>query len=324
MDKKRKKYIAIICIILLLPYVLTVFMGGEAVFVDKESRDSAFVNVLIDGVVCSVSWDELLIGIVAKEIPTEYSEEAIKAQMVIVRTRLLLESSGTVVGIPEDNILDGNTSEEYIYEYSFYEWEDIQWKWGSEEALDVYNLLIEAVDVTEDMVIYYGNELAITPYHLLNNGMTRNGNEVLLGDYPYLVSRECPLDIAADNETTMVTISYDELAILLDVELGLVIEGLTYEDVEIVSRDEADYVLSISIDGNIIDGETFRSILSLKSSSFSTQAKEAGLQITTQGVGHGLGLSQNTAHYMGLEGKSYEEILQYFYSGTTIGKWASE
>ncbi len=307
MDNKRKKYIAIICIILLLPYVLTVFIGGEDVFVKDE--DVVYVNVVIDGEICSVLWNEFLMGIVAKEIPTEYSLEAIKAQMVIVRTRLLLESSG---------------AKDYIYEDSFYDWEDMQWKWGNQDALEVYNLLLEAASDTEDMVIYYEGELAITPYHLLNNGMTRNGNEVLLGDYPYLVSKGCPLDVEADKEITMLTISCDELAILLEVELGLAIENLTYEDIEIISRDEADYVLEISISGNRIDGETFRSVLGLKSSSFSFQEKEDGLQITTQGVGHGLGLSQNTAHFMGLEGKFYEEILQYFYSGTTIMKWLNE
>lgn len=307
MENKRKKYIAIVCIILLLPYVMTVFIGGKDVFVKDE--DSVYVKVMIDGEACSVLWNELLMGIVAKEIPTEYSLEAIKAQMVIVRTRLFMESSG---------------AEEYLYEDSFYDWEAMQWKWGNQEALDVYNLLLEAISETEDMVIYYEGELAITPYHLLNNGMTRNGNEVLLGDYPYLVSKECPLDIAADNEITMVTITYDELSILLDAELGLAIENLTYTDIENITRDEADYVLEISIGENKIDGETFRSVLGLKSSSFSFESGEDGLQITTQGVGHGLGLSQNTAHFMGLEGKSYEEILQYFYVGTTIAEWVNE
>ncbi len=48
--------------------------------------------------------------------------------------------------------------------------------------------------------------------------------------------------------------------------------------------------------------------LGLKSSAFSFQDADGKLQITTEGSGHGLGLSQNTEHYMGLEGKSFEEI----------------
>ncbi len=42
------------------------------------------------------------------------------------------------------------------------------------------------------------------------------------------------------------------------------------------------------------------------------------LRIHTRGNGHGLGMSQWTANEMAKEGKSYEEILQYFFSGTTL------
>ena len=36
------------------------------------------------------------------------------------------------------------------------------------------------------------------------------------------------------------------------------------------------------------------------------------------GKGHGLGLSQWTAQKMAKAGKSYEEILQFFFEGTTL------
>ena len=37
-----------------------------------------------------------------------------------------------------------------------------------------------------------------------------------------------------------------------------------------------------------------------------------------KGIGHGLGMSQNTANEMAKEGKKYDEILQYFYEGTEM------
>ena len=40
--------------------------------------------------------------------------------------------------------------------------------------------------------------------------------------------------------------------------------------------------------------------------------------IVTRGLGHGYGLSQNEARAMAQEGTSYEEILQYFFPGTTL------
>ena len=42
------------------------------------------------------------------------------------------------------------------------------------------------------------------------------------------------------------------------------------------------------------------------------------MRITTRGIGHGLGMSQNTANKMSKKGKTYEEILQFFFAGTEI------
>lgn len=42
------------------------------------------------------------------------------------------------------------------------------------------------------------------------------------------------------------------------------------------------------------------------------------MRVTTKGIGHGLGMSQNTANEMAKEGKKYDEILQYFYEGTEM------
>lgn len=301
MKEKQKKIISIVTIIFLLPYVLTVFIKGEGAIPSYSSMISEEVYVSVSDEVIHVSWDEYLIGIVAKEIPEEYSLEAIKAQTIIVRTRLEEERQGSV---------------DYIFEDSYYTIEQIQTKWGSNHSIEVYNQLVEAVEDTSDMVLMYNQQLVKAPYHMLNTGMTRNGNEVFQSEeYSYLLSVSCPLDIEADQEITMFSITYEEIVALLELEVE---NTLVFEDIQITSIDEAGYVLSVAIQDNVISGEIFRTALALKSSAFSFQSEEDGIRITTQGTGHGLGLSQNTAHYMGLEGKSYEEILSYFYPGTEL------
>ncbi|PEG82146.1 hypothetical protein CP367_10580 [Lactobacillus sp. UMNPBX16] len=40
--------------------------------------------------------------------------------------------------------------------------------------------------------------------------------------------------------------------------------------------------------------------------------------VITQGIGHGLGMSQNMAESMAKEGKDYKEILNYFFEGTVL------
>ena len=46
----------------------------------------------------------------------------------------------------------------------------------------------------------------------------------------------------------------------------------------------------------------------------------SGYNIIGGGYGHGVGLSQNGANYLGKNGSSYEEILKFFYTGIEIKK----
>ncbi len=301
MSEYSKKVISIAIIIILLPYIITVFIRGEGVFPVSSSFVNTQVYVEQNGVEVLITWEEYLIGILAKEIPVEYSFEAMKAQAIIIRTRLAVESDG---------------DDDYVFQDDFYSTEDIQQKWGN-NSLEMYNQLVEVIEETEGVTLQYYGELASTPYHQLNTGMTRDGGEVLDSeDYGYLVSVSCPLDLQAEEEITVSVISYEEVIEQLGLES--ISESLVFSDFEISERDIAGYVLEVSIQGNIISGELFRTELGLKSSAFSFQDADGELQITTEGSGHGLGLSQNTAHYMGLEGKSFEEIIAYFYPGTEI------
>ena len=65
-------------------------------------------------------------------------------------------------------------------------------------------------------------------------------------------------------------------------------------------------------------GEESREALELPSRHFSFQEQKGKLQITSGGIGHGVGMSQYTANQMAKEGKGYEEILQYFYEGAQL------
>lgn len=66
------------------------------------------------------------------------------------------------------------------------------------------------------------------------------------------------------------------------------------------------------------DGTTVKST-KLLPSAFFTIAKIGGKYIIEGGgYGHGIGMSQNGANEMAREGKTYEEILQFFYPGTEV------
>jgi stage II sporulation protein D len=60
----------------------------------------------------------------------------------------------------------------------------------------------------------------------------------------------------------------------------------------------------------------------LKSNWYSLSVTGEGVSFTGRGLGHGVGLCQIGAEVMGEEGKSYREILAYYYPGTKLGATA--
>ena len=97
--------------------------------------------------------------------------------------------------------------------------------------------------------------------------------------------------------------------------------GLTeLTQIEIVSRDAAEYVTKIKVAGETYDGEQFRHALELPSACFTITEMDDHVRIVARGMGHGFGLSQNTAEKLAKEGYGYREILAYFYKGAVIGQ----
>lgn len=270
--------------IILLPYIVTVFINGPAVLTGAEvGEDYLFVEV--DGKSREIPVEEYAIGILAREIPVTYEKEALEAQAVMLRTRMYKQ-------ITEE----GKTS---IFTDKYFEEKEMRKQWGRIKYEEYRAALRDVWQATEGQVLTYGDVLITTPFHQLSNGRTRSGNEVFGGEgYPYLQIRECPKDVEAIDQTQTMLI-----------EKG---------DYEVLSTDSAGYVLQIREGEKTMTGEEFRQEKGLASACFALQEYEDKIRVTTQGNGHGIGLSQNMANEMAKEGKTHEEILAYFFADTVI------
>lgn len=180
---------------------------------------------------------------------------------------------------------------------------------------------------TEGTVVWYNEACAWTPYHQSSNGETRNASEVLgTEDYPYICKRECPLDKAAEDEIQVTVFDYQEIQqlcrdfLVAEENSESAEKGYNFADFEILEMDSSGYVRQMRMGDTVCTGDQFRDALSLSSSAFSFYESIKGLKITTIGKGHGLGMSQWTANEMAKEKKNYEEILQFFFEGTTLNK----
>lgn len=319
-EQKMKSAAAFLVIIILLPYIISVFVNGA----DAASGEGSvfYVKVKVpdteeaDGI-AEIGWTDCLAGILAKEVPEDFGEEAMKAQAVVIRTQIYreLESSGDKMLTLERMTL-----------------EEMKKQWGQEKALDYYNKYIRAVEQTDDTVLMYGDGYAWTPFHQSSSGMTRSAAEVMgTEEFPYVAVRECPDDKEADNEIQVFTFSYEEIQaacrdFLVAADDGEQAEkGYTFADFEIQEYDSAGYVSRLRIGDTVCTGDQFRDALDLPSSCFSfSELREgkagSGIKITTAGNGHGLGMSLWTAEKMDEDGSTYEEILSFFFEGTELRK----
>lgn len=319
-EQKLKSAAAFLIILILLPYIVSVFANG----VDARGEDSGspfYVQVHVpdteeaDGI-AEVEWTEYLAGILAEEMPEDYGEEAMKAQAVLIRTQIYRELAGS-----EDKILTSGYADR----------EEFRTRWGAEEFEKIYGKYIKAVEETDDTVLMYEDGYAWTPFHQSSNGKTRSAAEVMGTDsYPYVAVRECPLDKEAEDEIQVFTFTYDEIQtmcrdFLVAAPDGEQAEkGYSFEDFEITECDSAGYVSKMRIGDTVCTGDQFRDALSLPSGAFSfAEEGEEGdksLKVTTTGKGHGMGMSLWTAGKMAEEGNTYEEILAFFFEGTELRK----
>lgn len=287
MLRKWKKYGCILFVLIALPYVITIFINGPMRLAAPQQEE---IEVTVQGGeddrLLTMSLDAYGMGVLAKEISMEMDIETIKAQAVIVRTGIYKKMTEQKEG------------EELVFTDHFYTVDEMEKEWKS-HMQEYYEKLSKAWNETKERILVYEDQPAYTPYCRLTNGKTRDAKEALGTDqYPYLKSVEC----AADKDAK-------------DAFQSKEIDGTGYE---ITKQDSAGYVLEIKQGDETMDGDTFRDQWELVSSCYTLKEESKKTTVITQGIGHGLGMSQNMAESMARDGKDYKEILNYFFEGTVL------
>lgn len=303
-----------VLMLLLFPYIVSVFVNGAGAdekpfYVRVRTEDGAGNET-----VAEAAWPEYLAGIQAMEMPEGCEAETAKALAVLIRTRLYRDAGSDENASVKERFLTG---------------EELADRQGMEEARKIFETYVQAVDATDDTVLMYQDGYAWTPYFQSGSGKTRDAGEVLGTDaYPYLAVRECPAD-AEEAEMQEFIFNCGEIQelcrdFLVAEESGETAgKGYSAADFEILSRDSAEYVHEMRIGNTVCTGDQFRDALSLPSAAFTITAvpdDSRSVLITTTGKGHGLGMSIRTAERMAEEGKTYEEILGYFFEGADLRK----
>ena len=307
--------IIISSIILLLPLSVmskneetkSVEMSNTSLKVEKEQKDTFNVLDKQSGKVVKMDVDEYIFSVVAAEMPALYEEEALKAQAVVAYTYFLNKKEGYG---GEYDITDDFTKDQ-----AFVSLKDAREKWGS--GADEYEKKIrKAIRAVSGKKITYEGKPILAVYHAISSGKTENVSEVWGGQYPYLVSVDSSFDKNAENYESSLTLTAEELKEKLAAKVS--IADLTVNCFSGFNRTSAGSVKTVSVCGVSLSGSDIRSALGLRSADFDVSFADGKYTFTVRGYGHGIGMSQQGANYLAQQNKTYEEIINHYYTGCKI------
>lgn len=266
---------------------------------DKEkptADDTIQVSITRKQETIQMPLEEYLIGVVGSEMPASFELEALKAQSVAART----------FAANRNYKVDDSTATQ-----AYHNEEELKKIWGSSYQSRITKIK-EAVSATAGQIMTYQGKIISALYFSTSNGKTANSEEYYASALPYLRSVDSPWDLQLNPDVIATKFfTNDQLKNTLGMTKAISI-------FKIIDRFQDDRVKSVSVNDKTFTGREIRELLGLRSSDFTVRKTKNGYEFTTQGYGHGVGMSQYGAQGMALEGNTYREILSHYYQNIEI------
>lgn len=256
-------------------------------------------------VINEIDLEEYLYGVLKMEVDSGWPADALRAQAVAARTLALYS-------------LNRFASEGYDVRATT----DTQ-VYGGVTAEDPRTTT--AVDETRGEVMTYQGRPIFAAYHSDSGGYTESSEFVWGGRYPYLKGVPDPYSTGAPNHEWIVRMDLRAFEDRLR-QAGRMVSDISGIDVTEVTP--SGRVGTVRITGAhgvlMLKGNDLRAILGadlLRSTLFIVRLgpdEQPMVEFLGRGSGHGVGLSQWGARGMAAAGRTYKEILQYYYAGVEI------
>ena len=301
--------------------------GGERVPETREGdaqeqsaqgqRDSAVLLTVQAGeTVESMALDQYLRGVVRGEMPASFELEALKAQAAAERTYVYYQlAAGRKEAHPDADVCtDPGCCSAWLSEEAARE------KWG--EDFDGWESRIEeAVAATDGQTALYDGQPILAVFHSSSAGKTAEAGDVWSGDVPYLRSVDSPEgEETVPNYYSAAEFTAAEAKTLLaQAHPELTFSGGPDKWFGAVERDDSGRVSTVEVCGAPLRGVEVRRIFSLRSACFTIDAAAERVTFRVTGYGHGVGMSQYGANELARQGKTWQEILMWYYADITVG-----
>jgi stage II sporulation protein D len=246
-------------------------------------------------------------GVLPGIISIDYDREALKTQAVLVRTNVLKEMT------------EKNTSDAEDLSYHYMSVEERIALFGDRNYEKNERKIRQAVADTAGLVIKQEDSLIMALYHEVSIGKTASAEEVLGENVDYLQSVDSSQDVEAKHYMNMVVYTWEEVA----ERIGETTENQENKvEIAVVESTENGFVQQVSVAGNVMSGEEAMELFDLSSTNFYVEEVEGGVRFICLGKGNCLGVSQYGANCLANQGKSYEEIIHYYFQNVTIEKYS--
>ena len=260
--------------------------------------------------------ERYLTGVVRGEMPASFEMEALRAQAAAERSYVYYQlAAGRKDAHPDaDFCTDHTCCSAYLSETAARE------KWGGDFA--PWNTRVEqAVSDTDGQVVLYNGRPILAVFHSSSAGRTAAAGDVWSGDLPYLVSVDSPEgEETVPNYYSTVTFTAAEAKEkLLTAHPQLKLSGTPDRWFGAAAENGSGRVETVSVGGTDIEGTELRRIFGLRSACFTVAADSESVTFRVTGYGHGVGMSQYGANQLAREGKTWQEILEWYYTGATVG-----
>ena len=260
--------------------------------------------------------DAYLQGVVRGEMPASFELEALKAQAAAERTYIYYQlAAGRKEAHPNADVCtDPSCCNAWLSEEAARE------KWGGD--FDGWESRIEeAVAATDGQVALYDGQPILAVFHSSSAGKTAGAGDVWSGDMPYLRSVDSPEgeETVPNYYSAAEFTAAEAKALLAQAHPELTFSGGPDKWFGAVEKDESGRVGTVEVCGAPLRGVEVRRIFSLRSACFTIDAAADRVTFRVTGYGHGVGMSQYGANELARQGRTWQEILLWYYADTAIG-----
>ena len=264
----------------------------------------------------NLDFDKYLSCVLGTEMPFNWHKEALKSQAIVLRTYLTKK----IKNKPHKNYDLCDCGHCQIY------------KGFDKNFCDLEKIIKE----TNDLYIYYGDDLIDAVFFSSSGGATENSENVWGNKVDYLRSKKNDLNLMEENKIWSHEFLGSQIKKMLtqkNIDIGNIIECKILESApsgrvnklllvgslgeKILAKEEIRNFFKLE-NGQILESRMF----DLETQNFLDENNELDcvIKIFGKGYGHGVGMSQYGAKALAESGFKFDEIIKYYYSGVEIKK----